>query len=263
MILLDHLRDWMRIAIYSICLALLATLAALTWEHSWMFRDAETCYRTVIKKNPDSWPPQLNLGLVLSKLGRGQEAKPYLEKGLQLHPDRLAAGAAYLNLGNLYLNEGRLALALDYFNKSLQARPDFRSYNSIGSLLRQQGKLDEAIANYEKALELMPESPATLGNLAWVLATAPADSLRNGPRSLELALRADRFSDGKDPSLLQTLAAAYAETGDFSQAVATAHRALDAANQCGMRPLAAELRAEIALYELGLPYRETSMQKGF
>jgi tetratricopeptide (TPR) repeat protein len=263
MILLDHVRDWMRIAAYSICLALLATLAALTWEHSWMFRDAETCYRTVIKTNPHSWPPQLNLGLVLSKLGRLYEARPYLEKALQLHPDRSAAGAAYLNLGNVYLNEGRFAPALDYFNKSLQARPDFRSYNSIGSLLRQQGKLDEAIANYEKALELMPESPATLGNLAWVLATAPADSLRNGPRSLELALRADRFSDGKDPSLLQTLAAAYAETGDFSQAVATAHRAVDAANQRGVRPLADELRAEIALYELGLPYRETSTQKRF
>lgn len=44
-----------------------------------------------------------------------------------------------------------------------------------------------------------------------------------------------------------------------SQAIATAHRGLDAANQRGMRPLADQLGAEIALYELGIPYRETRM----
>lgn len=261
--LLNQVHGWVRIAGHAFCLALLATLAALTWQHSWMFRDAETCYRTVIQENPEAWPGQLNLGLVLSKQGRDDEARPYLEKALQLHPDRWATGAAYLNLGNIYLNKGGLDRALACFNKSLEARRDFRPYNSIGALLHRQGKLDKAIANYEKALELMPQSPATLANLAWLLATAPAGSLRNGPRSLEFALRADSISGGKDPLFLHTLAAAYAETGNFSQAIATAHRALDAANQRGMRPLADQVRAEIVLYELGLPYRETSMERSF
>jgi tetratricopeptide (TPR) repeat protein len=257
--LLTQLRGWRRTAGYTFCFALLVVLTALTWQHSHMFRDSEACYRTVIQKNPEAWPAQLNLGIVLSNQGRNDEAKPYLENVLHLNPDRMALGAVYANLGNIALAKASLDEAIDYYKKSLEVWPDFRPYNSMGGVLHRQGKLREAMANYEKALEMQPNSPVAQTNLAWIFATAPDDKLRNGSRALELSLKADAFSGGKDPFFLHTLAAAYAEKGNFSQAVATAHRALDTANHRGLRPLAEQLRAEIQLYELGIAYRETAL----
>jgi hypothetical protein len=104
-----------------------------------------------------------------------------------------------------------------------------------------------------------PDSPVAQTNLAWILATAPDSTLRNGARALDLSLRADAISGGHDPFFLHTLAAACAENGDFPQAIATAQRALDSANQRGLRELADQLHAEIALYELGIPYRENTI----
>jgi tetratricopeptide (TPR) repeat protein len=223
-----------------------------------MFQSSETCYRMVIQTNPAAWPAHLNLGIVLMKDGRLDQARPYLEKVLQLNPDAPARGAAYANLGTIYLRKGLLEQALAFFKKSLDAWPDFRQYNSIGGVLHRQGKLGEAVVNYEKALQLEPRSPLAQTNLAWVLATASDRSLRNGPKALDLSLQAHRFSGGQDPFFLHTLAAAYAETANFPKAVETAQLARQRATDKKMTALVDQLQNEIALYELGLPLREKS-----
>src|SRR5260370_21042582 len=68
-------------------------------------------------------------------------------------------------------------------------------------------------------------------NLGWLLATWGDPSVRNGERAVEVAARAELLSGGEDPLILHTLAAAYAENGQFSQAVETAQRALQLAEQ--------------------------------
>jgi tetratricopeptide (TPR) repeat protein len=250
---------WLRAGGFAFCFAILTLLSASTWKHSKLFRDAETYYRAVVEKNPDVAMSQLNLGIVLLNERRYEEAKLHLERALQLQPNSMARGSAYAGLGNLALAAGSLDQAVDYYTASLSVWPDFRVYNSIGGVFHREGKLRDAVASYEKAIELQPESPVALTNLAWILATAPDDQLRNGARAVELSLKADRISRGRDPLFLHTLAAAYAETGDFSKAIETAHRALNAANQRGMRPLADQLRTEVSLYEIGIPYRESRM----
>ena len=73
---------------------------------------------------------------------------------------------------------------------------------------------------------------------------------------MELAQRAVKLSGGQDPAILGTLAAAYAEAGRFSEAVQTARKAADLAVQQKQQPLADALRAKIALYEAGKPFRQ-------
>jgi Flp pilus assembly protein TadD len=115
------------------------------------------------------------------------------------------------------------------------------------------------VAHYQAAVAALPGNPYLLNNLAWVLATGPQASVRNGGRAVELAQQAERLSGGKDPSILGTLAAAYAEAGRFPEAVATAQRALELATAQANLAQAEALRARIGLYRAGSPFRDPDL----
>jgi protein O-mannosyl-transferase len=258
-ILLSYLRGARRVTAWCAILLLLGTLSALTRQHSAAFKDSETCYNDVLSKNPTAWPAHANLSVILIKAGRGAEAEWHLQKALELNlRDSMALSGIHVNIGLLLMQQGRLEEALGHFQKSLELYPEYQAYNSIGSIQHRQGKLDEALQNYEKALAIFPDLAVTQTNIAWILATAPDASLRNGARALRLSLRAHELSGGNDPFFLHILAAAYAETGDFPNAIATAEQAINRANERGLKPFAEQLRAEISLYELELPYRESA-----
>lgn len=257
-LLLSKLRRWHRTLGYGFCLALLATLMALTWLHSRMFRDSETCYRMVIEGNPDSWPAHFNLGFALIRQERGDEAIAHLQRVLEINPDDSAIlKGVHLNLGAIVLKKGLVDEALVHFKKMLETGPDYRAYNGIGNALHRKGKFSEAIASYEKALDIEPKSALVQSNLAWMLATVPEAALRNGPKAVELGEQAVQISHGHEPLFLRSLAAGYAETGQFSKAVQTAQRALQLASARATDGLVSALRKELELYELALPYRET------
>jgi Flp pilus assembly protein TadD len=90
-----------------------------------------------------------------------------------------------------------------------------------------------------------------MNQVAWVLATSPDASVRNGAEAVKMATRAVELSGGREPDTLDTLAAAYAESGRWEQATETARRALALARE----PLAKDIRARLALYENRQPFR--------
>ncbi len=95
-------------------------------------------------------------------------------------------------------------------------------------------------------------------NMALVLATFPETRVRNGTKAVELAERADLLTGNSNPSISATLGAAYAEAGRFPNAITTAERASQlATDQCNTA-LAEAIRAQITLYQSGLPYRYNS-----
>ena len=96
-----------------------------------------------------------------------------------------------------------------------------------------------------------------MNQAAWLMATSSDASLRNGADAVELARRAVQLVGEREPTTLDTLAAAYAEAGRFPEAVATARKAIELANQQNARVLADTLRARIALYQAGKPVRQT------
>ena len=98
------------------------------------------------------------------------------------------------------------------------------------------GRRADAIADYERALKLQPNDLGILNNFAWVLATAPEDNLRDGHRALAMATEASRQTAYKQDYILSTLAAAYAETGDFESARKWAAEAWMSSRGRGPRP---------------------------
>jgi lipopolysaccharide biosynthesis regulator YciM len=96
--------------------------------------------------------------------------------------------------------------------------------------------------------------------MAWVLATCPDASVRNGVKAVALVEQVEQVSQDGNPLVLETLATAYAETGRFSEAIAAAERAQQLAAQQGNASLADVLGKQIKLYQAGTPFRDTSMQ---
>jgi Flp pilus assembly protein TadD len=126
----------------------------------------------------------------------------------------------------------------------------------LAGWLERAGDRPGARLHFEKALALDPHNQRILNNLAWLMATAPEDSVRDGKRAVELALAAAQATAFRDPTVLDTLAAAFAEAGDFPKAMEAAHRALELSAERGDAELTANLRKEITLYERGIPLRE-------
>jgi len=101
-----------------------------------------------------------------------------------------------------------------------------------------------------------------MSNLAWVFATSPDDSLRDGAKAVRLAEEALRISGRRIPIIFRTLAAAYAESGQFSQAIQTAQQGIELANSEGNSGLATELQGNIGLYQEQRPLRDPSLTHG-
>ena len=98
----------------------------------------------------------------------------------------------------------------------LELEPEnYRALRFRGDAYLNIGKHAEAVADFDAALKLNDEDDGLLNNFAWVLATSPDDKVRDGKRAIELATKAAELSSYNVPHILSTLAAAYAETGDF------------------------------------------------
>ena len=233
---------------------------------------------------PDD-PEALNaLGNALYALGRVQDAVVRYEAAVRGKPDYAEARN---NLGNAFFVLDRMADAVPEYEAALRIRPGYaEAASNLGSALKALGRLDEAIARYEDALRLKPELGGVLGNLvaalrqagrpqdavarceevlrarpddlsaldaaAWIRATCPDPSVRDGARALQLARRAVQLTSERSAAALGTLAAAHAELGDFPEAVRRQEQAIALAPADD----AAAMRARLDLYRRGLPFRE-------
>jgi Flp pilus assembly protein TadD len=147
--------------------------------------------------------------------------------------------------------------AITQYQRALQSEPDYAdAHNNLGNAFLQKGRIDEAITHFQKALQIKPVNPEVQNNLAWLLATGPAASLRDGNQAVELARQANELTGGKNPVILHTLAAAFAEVGRFSDARRTAQKAIGLSQAAGQPDLAARLKDELKRYEAGLPLHQ-------
>jgi tetratricopeptide (TPR) repeat protein len=164
---------------------------------------------------------------------------------------------ARYGLSHALLEKGKLDAVIEHSRAALLIQPNNADCHTVLAIaLDEKGQWAEAIQHYEKALEISPQSVPPLNNLAWLLATGSNPSLRNGARAIQLARQADQLSGGTNALVLRTLAAAYAEAGQFGKAIESARTAMQLGRSHGDDSLATELQQQIALYELGLPYRE-------
>ncbi len=119
----------------------------------------------------------------------------------------------------------------------------------------QQEEARKALTERRELVRSRPDDVAALNDLAWTLATDPDSSMRSGAEAVATARRAAQLSKGQEPAILATLAAAYAEAGQFFEAVETARKALRLATQQNNQGLAESIKAEIPFYEAKIPFR--------
>ena len=211
-------------------------------------------YRVALEIEPDFVEARYNLGNLLARQGRATDAIEQYRKALAVEPDN--ARVLY-SLANLLVAQGQPDAAIENYERTLEQMPDLtRARYQLGVLLQSRGKFAEAMAQFHKILELDPWHTAAQNNLAWLFATCPDASLRNGTKALALAQQAERVSGGRTPEILDTLATAYAETGQFDKAVETAKRALHLPATQNNKTLDEAIQSRLKLYEAGRPFRD-------
>ena len=213
-----------------------------------------------LQKSPDELRWILAKAGVFSEQKKWDEAADWLESQLQKTPD---SRAIQLTLIGVFADRKNFRAAKERMQPLLEKEPDNLMLLRLDSQLSiSQGLHAEAIQVLTKVVEADPSDYTSINNLAWVLATSPTDSLRNGNRAVELAERAGELTRHKMAFVLSTLAAAYAETGNFEKAREWAQRSVEVAKkerdktEEERKELLENLQKEWEHFSQDMPFRE-------
>jgi eukaryotic-like serine/threonine-protein kinase len=249
----------------------LGNLAFTLWqEHKAV--EAETLYREVLSiqrrllgnENPQVADSLNGLGNVLHLEGKLAEAESTFRESLAtkrkvLGDDDPSIGLVLYNLSLLLRSEGKLGEVEAMYREDLTTRrkdlpeehPELaRSFDSLVGVLRVEGKLAEVKKAYCEAAER--GDPQTLNQVAWMLATCDESELRDGLAAVRFSEKAVAATDRRNPAYLDTLAAAYAETGRFDKAIPVQKEAITA---LGTSEKKNALVSRLQLYESNTTYR--------
>lgn len=231
-----------------LALIVLVTFAWLTFQKNRLYGDVERLYARTLAANPDVPIIQNDYGNIL--LNRGEQAKAleHYERALALGP---ILPEYHFNRGVALAQLGRPGEAAMEYGKALAINPDYAmAHDRLGLAIIQQGGPESlAIDHFKRAVRLKPELVSAMNNLAWLYATASNPRDRNINEAVELAKRAADLTKWKDPSILDTLAAAYAQAGLASDAVFAARKAIDIARSSGQEHLVSEIETHLRRYE--------------
>jgi tetratricopeptide (TPR) repeat protein len=238
-----------------------------------------------VRLNPQDVESSFNLGNVYFTEGDFDSAITYYTKVIGL---RTNSSTVYDNRGIAYARKGDYARALADFGEAIRISPGYeRAYYNRGKCFADTKEFDKAMADFSNALKLEPDSASALcshgliyieigewqkadvdleaaiqndasdveanNGLAWLLATCPNTSIRNGRRAVKYANKACELSRWQTWYCVGTLAAAYAETDDFEQALKYQRIAMNF-KDVPTNELA-EQQMRLKLYEQYTPYR--------
>ena len=217
---------------------------------------AASAFQEVLTRQPHHQEALFGLGLVLSELNRTEEAAAQYEKLLGIAPEH--AGAHY-RLALLLRDSGQHEEAVRHLKQVLSARgPTAMAHHELGVTLLQLQRPAEGVAHFEKAIQINPRLLGSVNNLAWIRATCPDAGLRDGQQAVELAEHACEATNFQNVSLLDTLAAAYAEVGRFDQAVEMITNAINLVQKSNRVSQLPSLQTRQQLYQNHQPYRDVA-----
>lgn len=208
-----------------------------------------------MKLRPGSQALLLHASL-LAASGKFEQALGELNVLRQVMPD---SPDVLLQIANVYQASQQTEKAIETYTQLIVVDPqNVSAFRGRADAYLSQGKQAEAIADYESALKFDSNNSGVLNNLAWVLATSPKDELRDGKRAIELAELACKVTDYKQAHILSTLAAGYAEAGDFEAATKWSQQAVD----LGADAMKGQLAKELDSYRQKKPWREDAPPTG-
>jgi Flp pilus assembly protein TadD len=191
---------------------------------------------------------------LLLRQGRARAAVAHAELALAGDPQnpRMLANAGLAQFGS-----GRFDESVGLFRAALNGAPsDATIHFHLANSLQTIGDSTAAVRHYRESLRYRPGWPFAGNNLAWILATHEDAALRDGAEAVRLAEQSCQATGFDDVTTLATLAAAYAEAGQFEQAIATNRRAIDLLQLKGQSESVKQLVDRQGLFESHQPYRE-------
>ncbi len=190
-----------------------------------LFKKSINEYSSIIASHPEEVRAFVARGDLFLDLGEHDYALKDLEMALELSPK---TAEIHNSKGVTLRMMGKYPEAIESYSKCLELDPKFMpAFINRGFAYKRTKKFKLAVQDYDQALELVPASASAQNDLAWLLATCEEEDFLDGERSLELALSACRTVKYRNPEYLDTLAAAYARTGDFEKAVETVSTAIE------------------------------------
>ena len=211
------------------------------------FGEARRYFTEAVRLKPEFAEAYHNLGVVSHAEGKVTEAVGWYSRALKISAQN---PAAEYNLARALASLGNTDAALEHYRRALDLEPDdAATHSSLATLLASQGQVDTAVAHYRRALDLDPDFPAALVDLAWILATSERADIRRPAEAVRLAERVVELTANENATALDTLAVAYAASGQIERAVSTARTALALASESGAAELSQRIRARLAFYE--------------
>ena len=220
-------------------------------------RGARPLPRGGAARSPVSPSPRSTWAAPSSSKGKLDEAEQQLPPAPCASTRGLAA--AHNGLGSLLGTQGRV----DGGRSASSGPPcapspdNAEAHNNLGLALRMTGARDEALLHFRAALASRADWVSPMGEMAWILATHPSPALRDPKEAVRLGERAAELGGRRDPVVLDALAAAYAASGDWERATATAAEAVALARPRA-KDLADDISRRLALYQKRQPFRDPS-----
>jgi protein O-mannosyl-transferase len=242
----------------SCALALAVFWGWLSFHQTRMWKTPEALFQYTIACLEERSPYQSimhgYLATHYAEQGRVNEAAREYQSSLSIQP----SVPGYWRLGLLLETNGIVEGALTNYLQLLNIYPDPQAHAKAAVLLAQCGRTAEAVEHYQQVLQLDVNSVLALNNLAWILATAPDATNRNGIAAVQLAERACALTDYQTPLLVGTLGAAYAEAGRFAEAIEKGEQASRLARAAGDAELADHNTELVKLYRSGHAFHSAS-----
>jgi tetratricopeptide (TPR) repeat protein len=253
------------IADYTEALRLEPDHAGTWYERGWQHRrvgnleQALADYTEAVKLEPTSWLYRKYRAMAYREKGNTQEALADYTEALRLRPE----DADILeDRAGLHARLGDHDAAIADYREAMR-HGSARSRERIPPLLAEEhaergdsheeaGRYEQSVADLREALILVPDHLRALNMLAWILATCPRDTVRNGQEAVTKARWANELSEWKNALFLDTLAASYAEVGAFAEAVEWAGKAVALAKNEEEQE---EYQKRLALYRAHRPFR--------
>jgi len=221
-------------------------------EKTGMLDEAMAHFEAALKIDPGEPEAHADMARLLVQKGRLDEALSHLQTAIELDPKNARRRS---ELATVLFLVRKLDPACRQFQKSLELDPSRHETRVVyAKALAARGDFAPAVAQLQKAMVADPNNPRRANDLAWMLAVCPPADVRDGAKAVQLAERACAVTGHRNPLFLSTLAAAYAETGKFPEAVATATKALGLVGPQDHR-LAQTIRQHLDLYRAGKPCR--------
>lgn len=212
-------------------------------------------FERALAVNPRFAPALRNLGKLRQAQGRIADAVRLFRRALAVDPDD---AETHNTLGGVFQWLGDYPQAIRHFEQAARSRPDYAlAHYNLGFTLVLDGRPRAGMEHFRRAMNLAPGWPAPSSELAWLLATSPDDGVRDPEAAIRLAEAALELAGGRDISVLDTAAAAYAAAGRYDDAVRIAENALEVAGPDADRRYG-EIRARLRLYRARQPYRTPS-----